>query len=440
MAQYLEHSKMTTLEITPSSVLIDDAIHIRASGLPSSQPITLVARVSEGGVKFDSHFESYAHYVTSSSGDVVLSRDASTGGSYTGLEPMGLFWSMVQSPGQLSGLRLSKKDVTTPYKTEISLYSGHLTCAECSKQEPLARKCVDRYYLAEGVERIPIRHERIEATLFVPKGVGPHPGVVDLFGTVGGLVEHRSALLASRGIASLALAYYWPKTKGITQDIEYFEEASEILLSHPRVSSAGFGVIGVSKGADIALLLGSVLPKVNAVIAINGMPCPLSCDHTYKGETFKFLDVRSPEGWEVITYEGLQNVPDSHALYQVPEELIIPVERSKGTKFLLVHCADDLCTPYSATTTAIPDRLRKHGRAGDCEVLLLPDAGHLLEPPHTPLFRSTYHGALKTLVVWGGQPKPHARAQEIAWPRMQQFIRDNVKIPSGQYQLPASKL
>ncbi len=55
-------------------------------------------------------------------------------------------------------------------------------------------------------------------------GQGPFPGVVDMFGTVGGTVEHRSALLASRGIASLALCYFGLEGyKGPVKDLEYIE-------------------------------------------------------------------------------------------------------------------------------------------------------------------------------------------------------------------------
>ncbi len=40
-----------------------------------------------------------------------------------------------------------------------------------------------------------------------PAGPGPFPAMMDLWGLVGGLVEYRSALFASRGYASLSLAY-----------------------------------------------------------------------------------------------------------------------------------------------------------------------------------------------------------------------------------------
>ena len=59
-----------------------------------------------------------------------------------------------------------------------------------------------------------------------------------MFGTAGGLLEYRSAQLASRGIASLALAFfsYDDLPKGLEEfDIAYFEEAVEFLLKHDKV-------------------------------------------------------------------------------------------------------------------------------------------------------------------------------------------------------------
>lgn len=70
-------------------------------------------------------------------------------------------------------------------------------------------------------------------------GDGPFPGVIDLFGSAGGLLEYRSAQLASRGIASFALAFFayddLPKTLGEFH-ISYFEEAVQFLLKHEKVN------------------------------------------------------------------------------------------------------------------------------------------------------------------------------------------------------------
>jgi bile acid-CoA:amino acid N-acyltransferase len=69
-------------------------------------------------------------------------------------------------------------------------------------------------------------------------GEGPFPGVIDLFGGNGGLIEFRASLLASHGFASLALAYWAyddlpPLLEKV--NLEYFEEAVNFLLAHPKV-------------------------------------------------------------------------------------------------------------------------------------------------------------------------------------------------------------
>lgn len=60
---------------------------------------------------------------------------------------------------------------------------------------------------------------------YVLEGRGPFPGVIDMFGTAGGNIEFRAALLASRGYATLALAYmlYEDLPLKITEvNFEYF--------------------------------------------------------------------------------------------------------------------------------------------------------------------------------------------------------------------------
>ena len=59
----------------------------------------------------------------------------------------------------------------------------------------------------------------------VAGGQGTYPGVIDLYGTTGGLPEYRAAMLASRGLSVLALAYfaYDDLPTSMTLEMEYFE-------------------------------------------------------------------------------------------------------------------------------------------------------------------------------------------------------------------------
>lgn len=107
----------------------------------------------------------------------------SCGGSYSGIEEMGFLWSMTQAPGQRKGLRLMKKDVTKPYIIKLNCLDGHLTAADGfvnslanNSLQPLASTAIEKWYIGEGVQRIPVREGRVRGTLFFPPGDGPFPG------------------------------------------------------------------------------------------------------------------------------------------------------------------------------------------------------------------------------------------------------------------------
>ena len=148
---------------------------------------------------------------------------------------MGLFWSLQLAPGQRKAIWLKKGDVTTPYTVHLSVLSD--------EGEVLASESCERWFLAPSVKRISVRHGRLRGTMFIPEGIkisidiniiisldfylgeGPFPGVIDLYGTGGGLNECRAALLASKGFVTFALAFFNHEDlpKGIELEMEYFE-------------------------------------------------------------------------------------------------------------------------------------------------------------------------------------------------------------------------
>ena len=79
-------------------------------------------------------------------------------------------------------------------------------------------------------------------------------------------------------------------------DLDYFEDAINFLHAHESIeSSKGIGVVGISKSAEIALLMATYLgDKVSAVVAMNGMPM-LTGRYKYQGK-----DLLKGEGNEVL--------------------------------------------------------------------------------------------------------------------------------------------
>lgn len=74
--------------------------------------------------------------------------------------------------------------------------------------------------------------------MFPSVGQGPFPGIIDVYGVGGGLLEYRASLLAGHGFATLALAFYGfedlPKEFNVIE-VDYFEEAVCYMLQHPKV-------------------------------------------------------------------------------------------------------------------------------------------------------------------------------------------------------------
>ena len=84
---------------------------------------------------------------------------------------MGLFWSMKQEPGQQRGVRIIKRDVTTPLVTSLALYDGHLNdFSDILQNEPMATSTVQRWYMASHVTRTEIREGDLRGTFFISKG------------------------------------------------------------------------------------------------------------------------------------------------------------------------------------------------------------------------------------------------------------------------------
>ena len=88
---------------------------------------------------------------------------------------------------------------------------------------------------------------------------GYFPGVIDSFGGIGGLIEIQASLLASHGFGAMALAYYNYEDLPFRVekvDLEYFEEAANLLLAHPKV----FKILFILPGNIISQM--SVLPML----------------------------------------------------------------------------------------------------------------------------------------------------------------------------------
>lgn len=418
--------KKVNLDVSPTSCLHDEQVNIIVSGLKPSQDVTIKTHMKDTR---GTEFMAYAHYRADEAGCVDVTKRESLGGSYEGVFPMGLIGCLKPAPHEYQYTRFFKRDVENPNIVDVSVYSSHLDdTALCSSEvgSPLVSLTHQRHYMAPGVKRIPVRYGKVRGCLFLPPGPGPFPGIVDMFGTAGGLLEYRSAQLASRGFASLALAFfaYDDLPKSIEEfNLDYFREAVDFLLTHEKVTKGHVGTIGTSKGGDLALSLATFIPEVKAAVWVNGSCSNIQSDLIIDDSKLPGL------GMDIGKVKILDNnVVDPFEVVNDPRdypESFIPIEKADANFLFLVGLADRNWKSELFADLSV-ERLKKHGK-NNFEIYKYHDTGHILEPPCAPHCFASYHKQYYVSMLWGGQPHGHIYAQEHAWIASMKFLRSLIK-------------
>ncbi|NXV72309.1 BAAT acyltransferase, partial [Atlantisia rogersi] len=153
---------MVELTVTPQSSLADRPVQVQARGLSPSQLVTLCSSLTD---EQGQRFQARAFFRADEAGKVDPGRHAALGGSYSGVWPMGLFWFL--QPDTLFR-RLVKRDVAgSPFIVRLEVYDG-LHIVTMPQDQPLASCEAERWYMAPGMQRVPIREGRVRGALFLP--------------------------------------------------------------------------------------------------------------------------------------------------------------------------------------------------------------------------------------------------------------------------------
>src|SRR5215467_15257946 len=85
-----------TIRVQPDNDLQDIPLSIRLSGFAPGQPVTVTAEMV---TREHFRWRSAATFVAGADGEVDVGTTAPVGGSYSGVSPMGLIWSMERIAG-----------------------------------------------------------------------------------------------------------------------------------------------------------------------------------------------------------------------------------------------------------------------------------------------------------------------------------------------------
>jgi dienelactone hydrolase len=350
-----------SISVSPQAALVDQPVAVTVQGLPAGARTTLTASARDtDGITWSAT----AQFKATSAGEVSLGQP-SLGGSYTGVNPMGLFTLMAPPPGSAPDWFLYSEagyDVTL----QASVDGRAAATATVRRQSPLAVGVAER--------RLRPTKDGIYGNLYLPKrAAGRRPAVLLFGGSEGGLTtSFAAALLAAHGYPSLALAYF--KAPGLPAGLhnialEYFTSALGVLRAQPGVDPNHVLVAGHSRGGEAALLLGAYFPQlVNGVIA--GVPSSV----VHPG----WPDQDRP-AWTVRGRPLPAVSPSDLGLPTPPGKAraVIPVERIRGP--ILLTCGElDAVWPSCRYADAITGRLRAHQFAYPVTALGYHDAGHLV--------------------------------------------------------------
>lgn len=400
-----------TMEVTPNHALSDESVVIRANGLQPNERVTIQAALVDGAGQ---RWTSQAEFLADAQGAVDASGQAPLKGSYDEVSAMGLVWSMKPDDKHVSRY-------VPPHDLEVQIIEFKLM----KNGNQVSSAQLEQRMVAEGVRQIKVEGQ-LHGVLFVPAAEGRHPGVLVVGGSEGGLPAQKAAWLASHGFAALALAYFRyddlpPDLEAIP--LEYFGRALAWVMQRPEILADRIAVVGTSRGAELALQLGSMYPQIRAVVAYvpANVRYPACCGKT-----------RVPYAW---TWQGQPLAFDrpweSSRNPAAAMHASIAVENTQGP-MLLISGDDDGVWPSSDMANAVVSRLKNAHFTYPVEHLKYPHAGHMAGRPEIV---PAWHSWVKQPVSgremnWGGTPKGDAQSSFDAIPKVLAFLQKSLQPPA----------
>jgi predicted peptidase len=390
------------LEITPGTVLVDERFRISLDGLKPGQAVTIRVDGNRGA------WHSSAAFHSDDRGRVEIA------------DPMRLIWSATGTP--------------VPAARRLPVPQPWVFTAEVDGRA-IATQTILRRALAEHVRVVPVRERGLVGTAYFPAQAGPHSAMIVLPGSQGGIPgpgAHAGGL-ASRGYVVLALAYF--NAEGLPPllqniPLEYFATAVAWLKSQPSVAPGRIGVLGTSRGGELALLLGATYPSLFRVVVANvpsNVVWPgLSDDSDAPAWTLNGVPVPGiPRRWTSadLALSGrdrflkrMQDPTAARAEIQV-ERIDAPV--------LMFSGKDDQLWPSDIFAARVADRLKAHQFKHPVEHYSYAHAGHQITRPFTPtsaVREVRIHPVSKRPNMAGGTPEGQARANEDSWEKLFAFL------------------
>ncbi|MEV0197703.1 acyl-CoA thioester hydrolase/BAAT C-terminal domain-containing protein [Nonomuraea sp. NPDC050691] len=245
---------------------------------------------------------------------------------------------------------------------------------------------------------------------------GAGVGVLVLSGSSGRVEEQRCDLLAEHGVTAMSIRWWGGagQPPGICEvPLETFVAALDLLV---ETGVSRLAVLGGSKGAEAALMLACLEPRVNVVIAVSpssvvwanigpgldGASTPYRSSWTWHGKPLPFTPYPAewPDHGPPMSFRAFYE----RGLAAAPPESAIPLERTRAD-VLLVAGADDQLWPSLTFAEALAERR-------EVRIVSHPSAGH------RPRFPGESPAQPSPSFLYGGSADADAALGAAAWPHV----------------------
>ncbi len=205
-----------------------------------------------------------------------------------------------------------------------------------------------------------LQTEQLNATLYVPEISEKMSAIVVLGGSGGRRNTVYPELLAEQGFVVMSLSYFNAPGLSDTLDnvpVEVVGNAFDYLQNHPQVDPKRLGILGVSRGSELAFISASVDPRVTAVVGI--VPSSVA----WHGQAGSNAWTLSGKAVESLTFQRQSEISfyqrASAALNQVSaDKALFSFENINGP-ILLISAKNDHIWPSKMMANQIVAYLKK---------------------------------------------------------------------------------